>query len=65
MQSVKVDLTEGTTVILNSGLKQGDLVVTDGADKLRAGMKVDARQMTHNKPANQQAPNGNNGMMGQ
>jgi multidrug efflux system membrane fusion protein len=64
MQSVKVDLTEGTTTILNSGVASGDSVVTDGADKLRAGMKVDARPMTRNK-ANAQPDQSNNGMMGQ
>src|SRR5579862_8310355 len=32
MQSVKVDLTEGTTAILQSGAAAGDSVVTDGAD---------------------------------
>jgi multidrug efflux system membrane fusion protein len=62
MQSVKIDLTEGTTTILNSGAQPGESVVTDGADKLRAGMKVDARPQTRNKPAQQQS---DTGMMGQ
>src|SRR5579875_3453377 len=64
IQPVKVDVTEGTTVIFASGLKPGDQVVTDGADKLREGTKVDPRPMTHNPPA-QPSENGNNGMMGQ
>jgi membrane fusion protein, multidrug efflux system len=54
MQPVKVDLTEGTTTILDSGLSAGDSVVTDGADKLRAGMKVDARPATTHTRANNQ-----------
>jgi multidrug efflux system membrane fusion protein len=62
MQSVKVDLTEGTTAILQNGVAAGDSVVTDGADKLRAGMKVDARPMTHTK-SNAQSGQSNNGMM--
>jgi multidrug efflux system membrane fusion protein len=64
MQSVKVDLTEGTTTILNSGIQPGASVVTDGADKLRAGMKVDPRPATRNKPATPQTES-SNGMMGQ
>jgi multidrug efflux system membrane fusion protein len=64
IQPVKVDVTEGTLVIFGSGVKSGDQVVTDGADKLREGTKVDARPATRNRPA-QQNDNGNNGMMGQ
>jgi len=64
MQSVKVDLTEGTTTILNNGVQPGTSVVTDGADKLRAGMKVDPRPATRNKPAMPQTES-SNGMMGQ
>jgi multidrug efflux system membrane fusion protein len=64
MKPVKVDLIEGTTVIFGSGASIGDEVVTDGADKLRAGMKVDARPMTHTKSGQPQSES-NNGMMGQ
>lgn len=63
IQTVKVDLTEGTTTILDSGVSQGTPVVTDGADKLRAGMKVDARPATRTRPAQQSESN--NGIMGQ
>ncbi len=63
MQSVKVDLTEGTTTILQSGVAVGESVVTDGADKLRSGMKVDARPMTHGRSKTQ--AQSDNGMMGQ
>lgn len=50
-QPVKVDLTEGTQVILNGGLKAGDLVVVDGQEKLKDGSRVDA------KPAMKKAAN--------
>ena len=44
MQPVKVDTTEGTTVILASGVEAGQMLITDGADKLRNGTKVEPRQ---------------------
>lgn len=62
MQSIKVDLVEGTTTILESGLSAGQLVVTDGADKLRNGMLVEPRLGNQNRPRQQ---NQNNGTMGQ
>ena len=40
MQPVKVDTTEGSTVVLASGAQVNDQVVTDGADKLQDGAKV-------------------------
>jgi multidrug efflux system membrane fusion protein len=39
-QPVKVDLTEGTQVILSSGVNPGDQVVVDGQEKLKQGAKV-------------------------
>jgi len=39
-QPVKVELTEGTQVILNGGVKPGDQIVTDGQEKLKNGSKV-------------------------
>jgi multidrug efflux system membrane fusion protein len=42
-QPVKVDVTEGTQVILASGLKAGDQVVIDGQEKLLPGSKVSLR----------------------
>jgi multidrug efflux system membrane fusion protein len=44
MQRVKVDTTEGSTVILDSGVRPGDPVVVDGAEKLREGSKVIPQQ---------------------
>ena len=43
-QPVKVDLTEGTQVILGGGLHAGDQVVVDGQEKLKDGSIVVARQ---------------------
>jgi multidrug efflux system membrane fusion protein len=39
-QTVNVELTEGTQVILNSGVKPGDQIVVDGQEKLKNGSKV-------------------------
>lgn len=39
-QPVQVDLTEGSQVILKSGLKAGDMVVVDGQEKLKDGSRV-------------------------
>lgn len=40
MRNVQVALTQGNTVVIASGLKGGEKVVTDGQEKLQAGMKV-------------------------
>jgi hypothetical protein len=40
VQPVKVALSEGVFTILESGLKPGQNVVVDGADRLRAGQPV-------------------------
>jgi multidrug efflux system membrane fusion protein len=40
-RNVEVQLTEGDDASIRSGLAAGDLVVIDGADKLRPGMKVE------------------------
>ena len=37
---VKVDLTEGSRVILSGGVKPGDQVVVDGVEKLKDGARV-------------------------
>jgi multidrug efflux system membrane fusion protein len=39
-KTVNVELTEGTQVILNSGVKAGDQIVVDGQEKLKNGSKV-------------------------
>jgi membrane fusion protein, multidrug efflux system len=43
-QPVKVELTEGTQVILSGGVKPGDQIVVDGQEKLKNGSKVFAKQ---------------------
>ena len=54
---VTVGVTEGTLASIESGLSAGDLIVTDGQDRLRAGARVDPRTDTRstsdaNAPAN-------------
>jgi membrane fusion protein, multidrug efflux system len=44
MQPVQALLTEGARTILQSGLSGGQMVIVDGADRLRPGSKVDPRQ---------------------
>ena len=39
-QAVNVALTEGTQVIVNSGVKPGDQIVVDGQERLKNGSKV-------------------------
>jgi multidrug efflux system membrane fusion protein len=39
-QPVNVELTEGTQIILNGGVKPGDQVVVDGQERLKSGAKV-------------------------
>src|SRR6185369_5676806 len=40
-RNVEVQLTEGEDATIRSGLAAGDVVVIDGADKLRPGSKVE------------------------
>jgi multidrug efflux system membrane fusion protein len=44
IQTVKAALTEGAFTILDSGLRPGERVVVDGADRLRAGQAVTTTQ---------------------
>ena len=41
--TVTVALTQGTTAVVSSGLNPGDIVVTDGQDKLQTGSKIEPR----------------------
>jgi multidrug efflux system membrane fusion protein len=43
-QPVKVDLTEGSLVILGGGVNPGDPIVVDGQERLRNGSRVIPRQ---------------------
>jgi membrane fusion protein, multidrug efflux system len=49
MQSVQVALTQGTTSVIQSGLQAGQRVVTDGQEKLQAGMKVAPQAPAHQR----------------
>ncbi len=40
VQPVKVDITEGQSMLIDKGLKAGQLVVIDGQEKLKPGSKV-------------------------
>jgi len=44
--SVSVGLTQDNLALIDSGISPNDLVVTDGQDRLRAGVRVDARPDT-------------------
>ena len=46
LRSVEVQLTEGDETSVKSGLAPGDIVVTDGVDKLQPGSKVAATPAT-------------------
>lgn len=54
VRPVKVGLAEGNDVSIDDGLKAGDSVVVDGAERLTDGMKVKARPATsedlHRRP---------------
>jgi len=56
MLPVKVALSEGQLTILDGGVKVGDQVVIDGADRLRAGAPV---QISHSHAAQPAAPTAN------
>ncbi len=43
LRPVQVSFTEGNLVSISSGLAPGELVVTDGQDKLQSGSKVEVR----------------------
>jgi multidrug efflux system membrane fusion protein len=44
VRAVKLGLTEGNDVSIDDGISPGDVVVTDGAEKLAEGMSVTVRQ---------------------
>ncbi len=41
LRNVKTGITEGTRIVVESGMKQGERVVIDGIDRLRDGMRVE------------------------
>jgi membrane fusion protein, multidrug efflux system len=56
VRPVKLGVTEGEKVEVLSGLKPGDHIVIDGADKLRDGAKVVIRSETNPTQTNSPAP---------
>jgi len=42
-RAVTVSLTQGDTTVITSGLNPGDIVVTDGQDKLQRGSRIEPR----------------------
>ncbi|HEX5433678.1 MAG TPA: MdtA/MuxA family multidrug efflux RND transporter periplasmic adaptor subunit [Candidatus Angelobacter sp.] len=54
MKKVSVGLNEGNLTTLASGLQPGELVVTDGQDKLQPGSKVEIRAGQPQRPSGQQ-----------
>jgi multidrug efflux system membrane fusion protein len=55
MRPVAVDLTVGDWITVSRGLAVGERVVTDGQDRLQAGMKVQVRQGGTPAPSNRNA----------
>ncbi len=54
VRPVQVALTQGQIAIIGSGLQPGERVVTDGHEKLQAGMKVQPQAPQRNVPQNGQ-----------
>lgn len=42
-RNVNISLTQGNTTVIASGLNPGDVVVTDGQDKLQTGSRIETR----------------------
>src|ERR1700736_3786250 len=47
-RTIAISLTQGNTTAVTSGLNPGDMVVTDGQDKLQTGSKVEPRNNAPN-----------------
>jgi multidrug efflux system membrane fusion protein len=63
MRTVTIGLTEGEVTAVDKGLSPGEQVVTDGADKLQTGSKVEIRgggAAGQNAAADSDNNNGNN-----
>jgi multidrug efflux system membrane fusion protein len=43
-RNIRVALTEGTVAVLDSGVKPGELVITDGQEKLQPGNRVEVER---------------------
>jgi len=51
MRTVQTGPTEGDDTVIESGLEPGEIVVTDGVDKLQSGTKVTMRGGASSRPA--------------
>ena len=58
---VTISLAQGNLTAIGSGLAPGDIVVTDGQDKLQTGSKIEPRSGPPSSPNNGGAPTGNSG----
>jgi membrane fusion protein, multidrug efflux system len=50
-RNVNISITQGDTTVISSGLTPGDVVVTDGQDKLQSGSKIEQRSAPSGKGA--------------
>ncbi len=63
VRPLKLGVTEGNLASIDSGLNPGELVVTDGQDKLQPGAKVELQQHGNgNRSASPPKPNGTPGL---
>jgi membrane fusion protein, multidrug efflux system len=58
---VTLSLTQGNLSAIATGLTPGDVVVTDGQDKLQTGSKIEPRSGPPSSPSSSGAPTGNPG----
>ena len=54
-RSVDIALTQGNTTALKSGVNPGEVVVTDGQDKLQTGSRIEPRNATGNAMADEKS----------
>ena len=57
-RSVTVALTQGNTSSITTGVNPGDVVVTDGQDKLQSGSKIEPRNAPNPGTSHSIAPSG-------
>jgi multidrug efflux system membrane fusion protein len=56
-REVNISLTQGNTTVVSSGVVPGDIVVTDGQDKLQTGSKIEPRNVTPTSNSHSRSPN--------
>lgn len=60
-RDVNVSLTQGNTTVVASGLNPGDVVVTDGQDKLQTGSRIETRTLGATAEQNAVMPSASSG----